>query len=440
VNEIRQRYTIRWCGRFAQHHRIAAAAFGDSPPLSRDYEHRDMRRADETMNGGNDVMTSDGMTSIDWERYRSEFPVAQRFIYFNHAAVSPMSTRVRRAMDVLSDDLLTGGMMCGDRVFERIEEIRTTAARFIGASPEEIAFTKNTNQGVLIASQGIRWRDGDNVVLPSIEFPTNVYPWMALRDRGVTLKMVEPERGRVSAEMLAEACDERTRAVTVSAVQFSSGYRIDLAALGRYCRAHGILLHVDAIQHLGALRCDLGTLEIDFLSAGGHKWLMSVPGAGIFYIRKELLDEIDVWNPGWNGVVDALDFLDYNFTYRDDAKRFEEATSNMHGIYALGASIERFLEIGMEGVEHRILSITDTLAAGLIERGYTITSPRGGKERSGILCFKHADIPSEEIMERLQAGKIVAGLREGAVRLSPHLYNSEEEIGRFFSVLESKGG
>lgn len=377
--------------------------------------------------------------SIAWERYRSEFPVTERYIYFNNAAIGPISTRVRAAIDGLSQDILHEGMMCGERVFKRIEEIRRDVARFIGAAPDEIAFTKNTNQGVLIASQGIRWRSGDNVVLPSFEFPTNVYPWMALRDRGVSLKMVEPVGGRVTTDMLTAACDERTRAVTVSVVQFSTGYRIDLARLGAFCRERGIYLHVDAIQWLGAFRCDLGRVQVDFLSAGGHKWLLASPGIGIFYIRRELLDEIDVWNPGWTGVVDSLDFLHYDFTYRDEAARFEEGTSNMHGILALGASIERFTEIGMEHVEDRILSLTEMLAAGLTERGHTVTSPRAEGERSGILCFRHRDMPSENLIEHLLAGGVVASLRNGSVRLSPHLYNSEEEIERFLALLDKKG-
>ena len=377
--------------------------------------------------------------SIDWKRYRAEFPVTERYIYYNNAAVGPISTRVRAAIDGLSVDMLNEGTMCGERLFARIEEIRRDAARFIGADPAEVAFTKNTNQGVLIASQGIRWRSGDNVVLPSIEFPTNVYPWMALTDRGVILRMVEPVDGRVTADMLADACDERTRAVTASAVQFSNGYRIDLARLGAFCRARGIYLHVDGIQWLGAFRCDLGELPVDFLSAGGHKWLLASPGIGIFYIRRELLDEIDVWNPGWTGVVDSFDFLNYDFTYRDEAARFEEGTSNMHGIMALGASIERFMEIGMERVEERILAVTEMLAAGLAGRGYIITSPRDGAERSGILCFRHRDIPSETLIDDLLAGGVVASLRSGSVRLSPHLYNDEEEIDRFFALLEMKG-
>jgi cysteine desulfurase/selenocysteine lyase len=373
--------------------------------------------------------------SIDWDCYRAEFPVTRRYIYFNNAAVAPLSTRTRAAMEELSQSFTDEGMMCAEHVFERIEEIRGRAAGFIGADPEELAFTKNTNQGVLIASQGIRWRSGDNVVLPAIEFPTNVYPWMALGARGVDLRMVEPVEGRISAEMLADACDGRTRAVTVSAVQFTTGYRIDLARLGEFCRERSIYLHVDGIQWLGCIRCDLRTLKIDFLSSGGHKWLLSTPGIGIFYIRRELLDEIDVWNPGWNSVVDPRDFLNYDFTFRDNASRFEEATSNIHGIYALGASVNRFEEIGMRRVEERILSLTGVLAGGLTERGYTVTSPWVDDERSGIICFRHRDIPSEELFNGLLERGVVASLREDAVRLSPHIYNSEEEIERFFTFL-----
>jgi cysteine desulfurase/selenocysteine lyase len=390
--------------------------------------HRDIVRCTE-------VRMMAKRAEIDWGRYRREFPAAKHYIYFNHAAVSPLSTRVLAAMNAVESGFLAKGVLCEEAVFGMLDAARKGAARLVGARPAEIAFIKNTTQGVLLAAGGIRWKRGDNVVMPSIEFPANAYPWIALGKRGVRTVFVKPRGGRITAEMLAAACTARTRCVTVSAVQFSNGFRIDLAALGSFCRGRGIYLHVDGIQSLGMLRCDVRSMKIDFLSAGGHKWLLGPVGTGFFYCRGELLDEIDVWNPGWLGVRRPRSYLDYDPTPQTDARRFEEGSYNLYGIAGLGASIERFLEIGPARIERRILHITDLLEQGLRALGCEVRSPRGKRERSGILCFKHPAAPSEKLFERLMAARAVVSLREGAIRLSPHFYNTEAEAERLLDLL-----
>ena len=374
--------------------------------------------------------------TVDWKSYRDEFPITGRYLYMNHAAVSPLSTRVERAVREVSAGLTERGNLYGDDLFEHCEGVRASLGRLVNVSPDEIAFTRNTTQGVLTAAMGIRWKRGDNVVMPSIEFPANVYPWMGLARFGVSVKMVDPEEGRVTAGMLADACDERTRLVTASLVQFSNGYRLDTAALAGFCREREILVHIDGIQALGMLDLDISALGIDFLSAGGHKWLLSVPGVGFFYIRKDRIDDIDIWNPGWTGVADPWNFLSYDFTYRGDARRYEEGSMNFHGIYALGASVERFLEIGMKSVGERILSLADLLQERLEERGCAITSPRGPDERSGIICFRHPRRETEELFLSLSEAGAVVSMREGSIRVSPHFYNSEEEVERLCEMID----
>jgi selenocysteine lyase/cysteine desulfurase len=374
---------------------------------------------------------------INWDGFRTEFPATKELLYLNSAAISPMSTRVRAAIDEVNDLFVRKGILAEEEVCARVAAIRESAARLIGAYPGEIAFTRNTTHGVLLAANGIRWKAGDNVVMPSIEFPANVYPWMGLFEKGVELRMVEPDDGVVTAEMLIDVCDRKTRAVTASLVQFSTGHRIDCEELGRYCRNRGIFLNIDAIQALGALKIDVKRCGIDFLSCGGHKFMLATPGIGIFYCRAELIDTIDVAYPGWTGVVNSRDFLNYDLTWRGDAARFEEGSSNFQGIYGLGASIDRFLEIGPEITEERILFLTGLLAEGLEKRGYTVTSPFGEGERSGIICFTHPRMKSADIHGRLAARSVACSLREGAVRLSPHIYNVEEDIERFFEKLEA---
>ncbi len=374
-------------------------------------------------------------SKFNWERYRKEFPAAKRYVYFNHAAVSPLSTRVLAAMNAVERGFFEKGVLCEDAVFGMVDSARSGAARLVGARPAEIAFVKNTTQGVLLAANGIRWRRGDSVVMPSIEFPANAYPWIALEKRGVRAVLVPPRDGRVTAEMLAGACTARTRCVTVSAVQFSNGYRVDLESLGSFCRSRGIRLHVDGIQSLGMLRCDVRAMKIDFLSAGAHKWLLGPVGTGFFYCREELLDELDVWNPGWLGVQNPRAYLDYDPTPRADAGRFEEGSPNLYGIAGLGATIGRFLEIGPARVEKRILGLTDLLEKGLLSRGYIVTSPRRKRERSGIICFRHPTARTEKLFDALMKKRVVASLREGAIRLSPHFYNTEGEVERVLDLL-----
>ena len=371
-----------------------------------------------------------------WKNVRDEFPVSDATVYFNHAAISPLSITTRGALDGLSA-LLGGGAMAEEEIFGRVAEVRAAAAKLIGAGTDEIAFVKNTTHGVQIASGSIRWKEGDNVVLPAIEFPANVYPWMGLWRRGVELRMVEPDEGLVTADMLADVCDSRTRAVTVSQVQFSTGQRIDLDELGDFCRNRDIFLHVDAIQGAGALGIDVNRSKIDLLSFGGHKWMMGLPGVGIFFCRKELFDRLDIWNSGWTGVVNPRDFIDYDFTYRDSAERFEEGSPNLHGIYALGVSIDRILRLGKDTVEERILSLTGFLADNLVEEGFRIKSPLGDGEKSGILCFDSETEDAQPVFERLRGAGVVCSLREKAVRLSPHMYNTKDECER---VLEAAAG
>jgi selenocysteine lyase/cysteine desulfurase len=371
-----------------------------------------------------------------WSGVRREFSIPEGTIYFNHAAVSPLSQTARRSLDDLSG-MLGGGMLAEEEIFSRVAEVRSSAADLIGAGADEIAFVRNTTHGVITAAGGIRWNAGDNVVMPAIEFPANVYPWMGICHRGVELRMVEPQDGIVTSEMLADVCDSRTRAVTVSWVQFSTGHRIDIGELGDFCRNRDILFHVDAIQGLGALEINVDESKIDFLSAGGHKWMLALPGAGIFYCRRDLLEEIDIHNPGWTGVVNPRDYLDYEFTYRDDAQRFEEGSPNFHGIFALGVSLDRIHRIRSAEVEKRILSLTGVLAEGLEKNGIAVKSPLGDGQRSGIICFKSDKENSPAIYERLHRAGVVCGLREDSVRLSPHMYNTVEECE---CVIEAAAG
>jgi len=374
--------------------------------------------------------------SVDWEKYRKEFPITENMIYMNNAAVSPPSTRVLDAINETARKYSLQGTTCREEIVLEEMNTRKAVADLINAAPEEIAFIKNTTQGILIAANGIRWREGENVVLPFGEFPANVYPWLSLKERGVETRLVEPKDGVVTADMLIEASDEKTRAISVSAIQFSTGYRIDLDKLGAFTREHGIYFHVDGIQAVGMIDLDVKRYGIDFLSTGGQKWLLAVSGTGFFYCRKEIIEELNLWNPGWVGVEDPWAFTDYGQSYKRDAGRFEEGSKNVLGIAALGASVARFLEIGMPAVEEKVISMTDELEEKLRSMGFKITSPRGEGEKSGIICFQSEKIEAEKIFDSLKAGNVVTSLRLGNIRVSPHFYNNASDIEGFIKALE----
>lgn len=376
---------------------------------------------------------------LEVERYRSLFPVTQHCIFLDHAAIAPVSTRVVEAMKVYLSDVATSGGQHEPAWNERVKRARAAAAQLCGATPEEIAFVKNTSEGLLHVANGIRWREGDNVVIPAIEFPANVYPWTNLARWGVETRRVQARGGRVLVDDLVAAMDERTRVVSVSFVQYAQGFRADLDAIGAACRERGVLFCVDAIQGLGVLQLDVRRTPVDFFSADGHKWLLAPEGIGLFYLRRERLEDLVPHGAGWYSVVRTEagtgDYSRYDAPLLDSAARFEPGTRNNVGIYGLGAALDLLNEIGLPAIEARVLALTDRLIEGLQRKGYTLRSSLVPRERSAIVAFSSDRFPSGELYRRLRAANIVLSLRQGALRVAPHFYNTEGEIDALLEVL-----
>ena len=372
---------------------------------------------------------------IDIDRIRADFPVTQEWIYLNHAGVSPISRPVFRSMNGCLRDIADNGMVRSQTWDETYARTRKLAARLIGARPSEIAFVKNTTEGILMVANGLRWRRGDNVVIADREFPANVYPWLNLSSRGVETRRAPEVEGRIPTERLLAAVDERTRLISISSVEFASGFRHDLEAVGSFCKERGILFFVDAIQSLGALRLNVADAGIDFASADAHKWLLGPEGAGIFYCSRRALKRLSVVNLGWAGVVNPRDYLSYDPTPLPDARRFECGTLNTVGIYGLKACFELIQRVGIDEIEARVLMLTDQLSAGLKEKGYEVVSSRRPGEKSSIVAFRHSEKSPEALHQLLIENGIVGAVRGGCVRLSPHFYNTEEEIDRVLDVL-----
>jgi selenocysteine lyase/cysteine desulfurase len=363
-----------------------------------------------------------------------EFPILKEWMFFNHAGVSPMSARAAAAMRDYAAESMEKAYLSGTR-WKRLEVIRGDAARMIGAETEEIAFVKNTSEGLAFVANGLEWKAGDEIISAAIEYPANVYPWMDLeRRRGIKLVMVPEREGRVRTEEVLAAVTSKTRMITLSHVEYASGYRNDVGKIGRFCRERGILFCVDAIQSIGAMPVDVKGMQIDFLSACGHKWMAGPEGLGIFYCRKELIPTVHP-EVGSMNVVHHMDFAHFDLTLKNDARRFECGTHNVAGIFGLGASLKMLMEVGMELVWGRIRGLTDLLVAGVESKGYTVFSPRGEQESSGIVSFYSKRLAHGPIIQGLEKQKIIVIERSDRLRATPHFYQDATHIEALVEAL-----
>jgi selenocysteine lyase/cysteine desulfurase len=369
------------------------------------------------------------------EKYRREFPVVENYIYLDHAGVAPASLRVKSAVEVFLRESSEGGAFHYPAWAHRVNEVRTSCARLIHAEADEIAFVKNTSHGLSLVAEGINWKAGENILFYEREFPSNIFPWQNLKRKGVEARLVPFRNGRVQIEDIERLMDSRTRMVTVSSVQFSNGFRIDLKRLGGLCRDRNILLCVDAIQSLGMIPMDVQACNVDFLSADAHKWLLGPEGIGIFYCRKELTERIAPSLIGWKSVQNEFDFDQPHLVLKRDAQRFEEGSMNLMGVFGLGAAVELLLEASIEDIEQHVLDLGDEIIEEADKRGFEILTPRERRERGGNVTFRgHFD--QEAVRSGLREKGIMVNVRGGGLRVSPHFYNIESDIERLFEAID----
>jgi len=371
---------------------------------------------------------------FDVQHYRSQFPVTESLIYMNHAAVAPISRRVHDAMVGLLDEAQQFGAEHWQNWMETYGGVRRSLAQLINAEPGEIAFAKNTSEGISTFANGLDWRPGDEVVSIESEFPANFYVWKALEKRGVVLRLVPEEKGRVTQKSILSALTSRTRVVTVSFVQYISGFRLDLENLGQACAAHGCLLFVDAIQGLGAFPVDVRKANIAGLAADSHKWMLGPEGSALLFVNRQVMEKITPSEIGWTTVRHWSDFSSRDLSWRDDARRYECGTLNTVGVYGQGAAVNLLLEIGVANIAERVLDLTDRLRAGLLARGHSVFGPRAREEASGIVSFEPRQGGAERLLERFLLHHVQVAARCGMVRISPHFYNTEEEIDRVLEL------
>ena len=373
------------------------------------------------------------MITID--NSRELFPhIKEGVIFFNNASSGPLSTHVIEAMELYIKEN-SGNDIDGFRSFlQKQKDAKDLISGMINTNSDRIAFVDNTSNGINILAQGINWKKGDRVLLNDLEFPANVYPFLNLEKDGVIVDFVKSNNGIVTADDLIEKIKPETRLVSVSQVQFLTGYRIDIEKLGDECKRREIIFSVDAIQGVGSINPDVEKCNIDFLSAGTQKWILGLQGLGFIYLSEELQKKLNQKFVGWKSVKNAWDILDYDLTLRDDAAKFQNGTISEIGVYAVCASLNLMKEIGHKNIEEKILSNADYLTEKLIEIGLKpLLANCSNENRSGIVTCKIEN--AQDIHDELLSKNIHTAVREGYIRFSPHFYNNNEDIDKMINEL-----
>jgi len=370
---------------------------------------------------------------------RAQFPHAQHQTYLNHAAISPLSRAVRDAVsDHLSErhgDTPSAPIANFEHVQPIMERAKARIAEVLSTTPDRVDFATNTSSALNVLCRGLDWRPGDRIAVPAESFPTNVYPFMNLAADGVEVDVIPTREGAYTLEDLEEALHPDTRLLSISWVHFLSGFRADVTAIGEFCAAHDILFSVDAIQGLGALTIDVEEANIDFLAAGGHKWLMATQGIGVLYCADDLQEQLRP-PAGWlHGPVDWEHLDEYELTFHDDARRFRTGTLNSIGVRALDAALGLYLEAGPDRCEERVLELSTTLAEELGTRGLTRYGTSAPEHASGIVTI--APEAPEALFEHLQQQRVIAALRNRKVRFAPTYYNNESDLRTALDAIDS---
>ncbi|MBL8888815.1 MAG: aminotransferase class V-fold PLP-dependent enzyme [Planctomycetaceae bacterium] len=373
------------------------------------------------------------------ETLRREMPVAERWSYFDHAAVGPLTRAAAESIKRYLSQCAESGDVHWPQWAAGVEQTRSLAAAMIGALPEEIALVHSTTEGISLVAEGLDWRAGDNVVLPAGEFPTNVYPWLHLQSRGVEVRQVTMPGVVWDYQRLADACDQRTRLISCSWVGYANGFRCDPAIIGQIARRVGAYFLLDAIQGLGVFPLDVKSVGVDFLSADGHKWMLSPEGAGMAYIRHELLDRLRPMVVGWNSVVGRFDFQNLNLQLRPEAARYEPGTQNMIGQLAFGGSLRTLCQVGLSptswALADQVLQSVSKLSRQLQKFGAEVLEiPE--ECRSGIVMFQLPGLDATVVRQRLLDEGVVVSCRGGRLRAAVHAYNDDADIDRLTAVVE----
>ena len=372
---------------------------------------------------------------MDCQQARELFPVVSNYAYLNNAADCPLPVPVAEAMVSFTEDAHSFGCMNFDKWLDRMERARGLFAKLVNCKSREVAFVKNTTQGLIIAAEAIPMRRGDLIVVNDMEFPSNYHPWTVVaKKRGVRVKTIRSRAGRITPDMVEQAINRQVRVLALSAVQYENGFFADLEAIGKICAENDTYFVVDGVQACGVMPVDVQKWQASILSAGGHKWLMSVGGCGFLYVSDEVLDKLSPVNVGWLGVKDPFAFS-HTLDFVDGARRFEEGNPSMVAIFALEAALQLIDSIGVDKITDHVLSLNDYLVKGLEQKAYRVESPQAPAERSAITLFRGGPLSARMLHEQLAEAGVVCALRSRGIRVSPHLYNNCDDIDRLLDAL-----
>lgn len=372
------------------------------------------------------------MPNYDIVHYRSLFPFLKSGkLYFDHASIGPVPLPTRKAME----SYLTSRSEQEINVFLDFlkvhQQTKTRIGALLNCPSERIAFCDNTSNGINILAAGLPWKSGDRIVLTDIEFPANIYPFLNQKRHGVEIDFVNNRGGKILLEDIRKAITPSTRVLSISHVQFLSGFRSDLAALGELCRRQGIIFCVDAIQAAGTTPIDVKSMKIDFLACGAQKWLLSTEGISFIYVSEELQSRIHQAHLGWMSIHDFFsDFFRYRLDLDATARRYENGTLNVAGIMGLHSSLGLLLEVGIVNIQQHVRELTQFIVGRVRKQGLELLTPEEPELRSGIVTFRPAD--GKKMFDDLRAQNIIVSLREGCIRFSPHFYNTQDELAEAF--------
>lgn len=370
---------------------------------------------------------------------RSDFPVTGRWNYLNHAGTAPPSGPAVEAMHACARESSVSGSLAYTAQADRAEEVRAAAGHLLGVPAVDVAFVKNTTEGLGFVAGGLDWSPGDRVVVPDLEFPSTLYPWLALADRGVTVDLVPTSGpGRtlpVDAYAEVVAAGPAPKVVVTSWVQFGRGWRSDLASLAQLSHDAGALLCADVIQGLGVMPAEMDAWGVDFAMADAHKWLLGPLGVGVLYVRGSCLERLRPLEPGWASMAHREDWDNRAIVWADGARRLEGGSANMVGIHAMGASVDLLLGAGVGRIWAYVSMLCDRLCEGLASAGAVVVSDRSAAGRSGIVSFTVDGVDPVALVEALRHEGSVCAPRAGAVRVSPHGYNTTDDVDAVVAVV-----
>jgi len=367
-----------------------------------------------------------------------EFPILNHGLYANHAAIAPWPrTSSQAVVEFVLENCEIGPEKYG-RWLLREKNLREKLAGLINAvSADDIALLKNTTEGICTVANGIDWRSGDNLVLPASEFSSNRLPWLALQQSGVEIREVDIRSTEKPEQALLAHMDERTRLLSVSAVQWTDGLRLRLETLGTACQQNNVLFFVDAIQQLGALRMDVQACGIDFLAADGHKWLLAPEGVAVFYCRESARTRLQLRQHGWRMVDEPYQFNRDQWQPSETATRFEAGSPNTLGQTALHASVGLLQDVGMPQIEAYITANALALSEGLTDiAGLELVRPFDLQRVSGIVSFRSPGRDLAKFHQALKRRQLVCAVRGDAIRLSPHFYQAGKPLLEMLNVIE----